>query len=68
MKDIFHKGRANLTEEDQLKIKMIKERAESFLECITHYCPHTREKLLSTAKLEECVMWATKSITVKYYE
>jgi len=36
--------------------------AKEFALLIERHCPNSREKSLAMTKLEECVMWANKSI------
>lgn len=43
-------------------IEMIRERAVEFGEVIVDICKDSREKSIAITKLEECVMWAVKSI------
>jgi hypothetical protein len=71
MKDVFHKVCADLSEEDKKSIRDIKDKAEELYELIAQTvlrAPYYPRISISLTKLEECVMWATKSITDKYYE
>lgn len=49
-----------LSEEQSIKIKKVKEYAETLGVLLQDA---TREMAIARTKLEECVMWATKSIT-----
>lgn len=45
------------------KSEYVRSNAENLLQCIIVACPNCREKSLAITKLEECVMWANKSIS-----
>ena len=47
----------------RIDINKIKENAYDLLDAIENNCPNSREKALALTKLEECVMWASKSIS-----
>ena len=42
----------------------IRDAAEALETMILEECPNSREKSLAITKLEECVMWANKSIAL----
>ena len=42
----------------------LREKAKEFASLIDMCCPVSREKSLGMTKLEECLMWANKSIAV----
>ena len=51
-------------DKDQYKrTSILKDSAEGLLEIINAYCPDGREKSIAITKLEECLMWASKSIS-----
>ena len=52
-------------DDDQLELsQMIKDSAEELEANIALYCVPSREKSLAITRLEECVMWANKSIAL----
>ena len=53
-----------ISEEQGIRMQTIKDRANDFLNNFIHvYVKDSREKSLAITKLEECVMWANKSIS-----
>ena len=50
------------TSEQKDKIEQLRKKEEELLEYIEKYCVSSREKSLAITKLEECAMWASKSI------
>lgn len=50
------------TSEQKDRIEQLRNKEEELLEYIENYCANSREKSLAITKLEECAMWATKSI------
>jgi len=46
------------------RYKALRDRAKEYASLIDMCCPDSREKSLAMTKLEECVMWANKSIAV----
>lgn len=46
------------------KYEAIRNTAKEFAEMLNTACPDSREKSLAITALEECVMWANKSIAV----
>ena len=51
-----------LTSEQKNRIEQLRKKEEELLEYIEKYCTNSREKSLAITKLEECAMWASKSI------
>lgn len=47
----------------QDRIKLVLGSAKQLEKCINDVCHDGREKSLAMTKLEECVMWANKSIS-----
>lgn len=47
----------------QDRIKFVLDSAKKLEKCINDVCHDGREKSLAMTKLEECVMWANKSIS-----
>lgn len=56
------------TEEARLQMRNVRNAAEILLRTITECCPPSREKSLAITKLEECAMWANKSIVINQGE
>lgn len=53
-------------DKDQYKlIDIIRNRVKALDEVIETYCPKGREKSLALTKLEECLMWANKAISME---
>lgn len=50
------------TSEQKDRIEQLRKKEEELLEYIEKYCVNSREKSLAITKLEECAMWASKSI------
>ena len=46
------------------RYKALGEKAREFAALIDMCCPESREKSLAMTRLEECAMWASKSIAV----
>lgn len=67
-KDIFRKEPKQLSTGDIGNINAIKTDGGVFLDTLYNHVPDCEQKLLAMTKLEECVMWAVKGITAKYYE
>ena len=44
------------------RYNVLRGKAKEFATLIDMCCPESREKSLAMTKLEECVMWASKSI------
>lgn len=78
MTDVFRRNPAQLTEQDKELIEAFKAKAD---ELYSYLCPNYAlspggapavvfdpELMMARAKLEECVMWAVKGFTAKYYE
>lgn len=52
-------------DDDQMELsQLIRDSAEDLEANIALYCVPGREKSLAMTKLEECVMWANKSIAI----
>jgi len=50
-------------DENQLEnINRVKEQADYLYKNIIEFCPSSREQSIAITKLEETVMWATKSV------
>lgn len=47
------------------RIEQVKEYGKILGSVIAEYCPHSRGRSLAGTKLEECVMWAVKSIVLE---
>jgi phosphoribosylaminoimidazole-succinocarboxamide synthase len=60
--DIFRKSYRDLTSDERDAIMKVKNLARIVAEFLDEL-PASREISLARTKLEECVMWATKSIT-----
>lgn len=60
--DVFRKKYVELTFEQSELIRLVKERSQD-LQLIIDSIGRSRETALAITKLEECVMWAVKSIT-----
>lgn len=61
MRDMFeYKG---IDEGQRADIEDIKNWASDLLASIENNCPDGRRKSLAITKLEECIMWASKSIS-----
>ena len=61
MKEIFKYK--PIDEGQRNDIEHLKEKATDLLDSIENNCPESRGKSLAITKLEECIMWATKSIS-----
>jgi len=53
----------SINEEQKIKIEDCKNSASFLMDDIDKNCPPSREKALAMTKLEECVMWLSKSIS-----
>ena len=53
----------NVNENQKEKLQFLKETASELLNAIDEVCPDSREKSLSKTKIEEAIMWASKSIS-----
>lgn len=51
-----------LISEQKDRIEQLRKKEEELLEYIEECCINNREKSLAIIKLEECAMWASKSI------
>lgn len=51
--------------EQREKVKQLWEKEKELLEYIEECCSDGREKSLAITKLEECVMWVLKSISLE---
>ena len=60
-RDLFALHKKELTEQQQNNIHKVKEHAQHMLVILSKLRP-SRELSLAKTKLEECVMWAVKSI------
>lgn len=59
--DTFRREYKVLTDVQKERMETVKAKADSLLDEL--YPPGDRETALAITKLEECVFWATKSIT-----
>ena len=50
------------------RYNMLRGKAKEFATLIDMCCPESREKSLAMTKLEECVMWANKSIATNEHQ